>query len=149
MLLRALAEAEPDPHAQATALLRWLGSGGVLGSGFPAYESVPEALLLQYPLVVLLGALEAAPQDEAVLAGAARLFAGWDFGQTRAADRAGLSAEWKQRLLACGLAAGDEDRLCRSRAARGGALARACQRSARDRATTECRHPAHRFRTGR
>lgn len=106
VLRRALADTYPDPRAQATTLLRWLGSAGRRGGEPEFYELIAEMLLMRYPLTVLLGALEAAPHDETLLAGAVRLFNGGCFRHQRAADRAALPAEWQKRLLEYALGPG-------------------------------------------
>lgn len=115
----AAIEAElPDPIERARALFELFGSGAGPWSGYPAYESMPERLLLAMPLDVLLAAIGDAP-DEQRREGAARLFSSWDFKQKRAADRAKIPEELRRRLLAHAKASAHEDNLKRARAALG------------------------------
>jgi hypothetical protein len=108
-LRQALAEQIPDSKERIRALFGWYGSGTGSWSGFPAYEDVAEKLLLDYPTVDLIAALEGKDLTLAQLEGAARLFAGWTFSQKRPNDRRLLPAGWKQRLLQHSLATATRD----------------------------------------
>jgi hypothetical protein len=110
----ALAQEQPQINERLLVLLGWFGSGAGPWSGFPAYEEVPEKLLLQYSTEDLLGALESSDLSKAQLEGAARLFAGWNFGQQRPTDRNKLSKALKGRLLAQALRSADADKRDRS-----------------------------------
>jgi hypothetical protein len=112
----ALASEYPDLTQRAIVLLRLFGSGEGPWSGYPSYEGVPEALLLELPLEVLVAAAGDAA-DARVTEGAARLFAGWGFGRQRGADRAALPAELKRRLLEHAERSANEDNRARARAA--------------------------------
>jgi hypothetical protein len=112
----ALASEYPDLGQRAVMLLRLFGSGAGPWSGYPSYEGVPEALLLEMPLDVLLAAAEEATDDR-VTEGAARLFAGWYFGCQRPDDRAALPAELKRRLLEHAERSAHDDNRVRARAA--------------------------------
>jgi hypothetical protein len=106
----------PDALARARVLLLLYGSGGGRWSGYGSCEGVPEHLLLQMPLDLLLGAIGDA-SDERMREGAARLFSSWDFGKQRAADRALLPAALKRTLLAHVEAEANEDKRARARKA--------------------------------
>jgi hypothetical protein len=106
----ALAEEQPQINERLLVLLGWFGSGAGPWSGFPAYEEVPEKLLLQYSTEDLLGALGSAELSKAQLEGAARLFAGWNFGQQRPTDRNKIPKALVGRLLAQALSSADKDK---------------------------------------
>jgi hypothetical protein len=106
----ALAVEQPRINERVLVLLGWFGAGAGPWSGFPAYEDVPEKLLLMYSTQDLLGALNSAQLSKAQLEGAARLFGGWTFGKERPADRSKLSPAWKARLLAHALGSRDKDK---------------------------------------
>ena len=117
----AAVEAElPDPIERARVLLDLFGSGVGRWSGHPSWEQVPEELLMDLPLAVLLAAIGDAP-DERRREGAARLFSSWSFGRRRAADRAAIPEGLRRRLLAHAEASSDEDKRRRARAALAGA----------------------------
>jgi len=93
-----LEEAVPDPVEQARVLFAWFGSGAGPWSGYPAYESVPESMLLDYPIEILVRAVDRADVTDAQILGAARFFGGWTFGQRRKRDRASCSASLRQQM---------------------------------------------------
>lgn len=116
----ALGDAMPDSRDRALALFAWFGSGEGPWSGYPAYESVTERILLLEPTAGLVAALDEAPRlrDEHLM-GAARYFGGWDFRCSRPDELAALPASLKRRLLAHVVKRGDEDRIARARKAFG------------------------------
>jgi hypothetical protein len=107
--------AYPDPVERARVLLEWFGHGEGPWSGFPSYESVPESCLLRMRLDAIVEAAESPPQSEALLEGAARLLAGWEFGSERGGDLARVPANLKRRLLEHSLASPDDDKRSRAR----------------------------------
>ncbi len=110
-------EAElPDPKARARVLLELFGSGRGPWTGFPSWEGVPEKLLLELPLDVLLSAIGDA-SSERIREGAARLFSSWWFGRSRAAERAQIPAGLRRILLDHVMASSDEDKRARARSA--------------------------------
>jgi hypothetical protein len=113
-LLRA---AVPDPIARVRALYEWFGSGKGPWSGYPPYEGAAEQLLLAYPNEVLLAALDASTDNPAAVYGAARLFGGWNFSQTRKADRKRCPEPLQQRMLDAVIRHGNTDNLQRFRSA--------------------------------
>jgi len=116
-LLLALEAAYPDGNARIRALLAWFGSGEGPWSGFPSYESVPENLLMTFPMDDLLRALELPELTHAHLEGAARLFGGWQFGTKRGQDLARLPGPLRKRLLEHSMASTDSDKRSRAQAA--------------------------------
>ncbi len=75
----------------------WFGTGAGPWNSFYEYEQVPEVLLLEYPIDVLL---EAADTDTDVMVlGAARLFGGDGFDYRRAADRARCPERLRLHML--------------------------------------------------
>jgi hypothetical protein len=82
-----LGEAYPAAQEQVLALFGWFGSGAGPWSGFPSYESVPERLLLFHSTLLLVETLKAATPTDRQWIGAARYFAGWEFGRTKKSDR--------------------------------------------------------------
>ncbi len=55
-------------------MLRWFGSGVGTWSGYPAYENVPEALLVTLGTPPILDAIAGRALDAAALSGLARYF---------------------------------------------------------------------------
>lgn len=114
-LRAALAKEFPDTRQRILALFSWYGSGDGPWSGFPAYESAAEELLLDIPTPDLVAAAQADNLTDAQLEGAARLFGGWDFSQRRPDDRKTLPAPLKKKLLDHSLKSTDEDKLGRAK----------------------------------
>jgi hypothetical protein len=115
-LTAAIEVEHPDPIERARVLLDLFGSGAGPWSGFPTYEMVPEQLLLDMPLDVLLAAIGDEP-DERRCEGAARLLCSWRFGRQRWADLAKIPEALRRRLLAHVEATPDEDKRGRARMA--------------------------------
>jgi hypothetical protein len=105
----------PDSNRRVRALMSWFGSGAGPWSGFPSYESVPEEMLLEYPTLELLAAIQDQSMTEIEQEGAARLFAGWYFNQRRPEDNQLIPADLKRTLLEHSLKSTDEDKLSRAR----------------------------------
>jgi hypothetical protein len=78
--------------------LKWDGLGVGPRSGYPAYEDIPEKLLLEFPISQLIAASEGTELTDSQLEGAARLFAGW-IGTKREDDLKALPSALKKRLL--------------------------------------------------
>lgn len=70
--------------AAVRALLRWYGAGAGPWSGFPAYETVAERLLVTFSSTTLVAALDGDLEGQQ-LTGAARHCAGWHFRKQRRA----------------------------------------------------------------
>jgi len=111
----ALANEYPDKRERVLKLFEWFGSGAGPWSGFPAYESVAEQMLLEYPTPELLSSVAKVSLTEEQTEGAARLFAGWEFNRQRPRDNALLPAELKRRLLEHSLTSTDDDKLGRAK----------------------------------
>jgi hypothetical protein len=88
----------PDEQTRILALYAWFGSGEGPLSGFPSYEMVAEELLLYSQTEALIETAKATKTAQQ-LEGAARLFGGWTFRQSRPSDLARLPPNLKQRLL--------------------------------------------------
>ncbi len=114
-LRAALAEEFPDPRQRILALFSWYGSGDGPWSGFPAYESAAEELLLDLPTLDLIAAAQTDNLTESQLEGAARLFGGWSFSKRRPDDRRTLPASLKKKLLVHSIKSTDEDKLGRAK----------------------------------
>jgi hypothetical protein len=114
-LRAALAKEFPDTRQRILALFSWYGSGDGPWSGFPAYESAAEELLLDIPTLDLVAAAQTDNLTDTQLEGAARLFGGWDFSQRRPDDRKTLPATLKKKLLDHSLKSKDEDKLGRAK----------------------------------
>lgn len=118
---QALACAYPDEQERIEMLFRWFGNGKGPWTGFPGYESVPEVLLLHYPLARLASVCQL-HSDSRFLEGAARLFAAFCV-QKRAIDESFvLESSLRQKLLEHVLLNPvahdeDEDRIARARKA--------------------------------
>lgn len=107
----------PDTRARILALLHWFGSGAGPWSGFPAYEMVPESLLLDFSTKELLDVIESTPLTGTQTEGAARLFGGWDFSQKRPGDLKTLPADLKKKLLEHSMKSKDTDKRGRAKRA--------------------------------
>lgn len=118
-----MARVYPDDVERARILFEWFGRGEGPWSGFASYEEVPEWCLLQLPLDVLVETARGEPQTASLREGAARLFAGWDFGQERPDDLQQLPADLKLVLLKHALASPDDDKRARARRAFGASRA--------------------------
>jgi hypothetical protein len=110
----ALERAVPDLETRILTLFEWYGSGVGPWSGFPSYESVAEAFLLEDPIDQLVAALIDHPLTARHLEGAARYFAGYCFTQ-KADERELIPQELKQRQLTHSLESTDEDKIGRAR----------------------------------
>jgi len=111
----ALAKEYPDQHTRILRLMAWYGSGAGPWSGYPAYESVAEQMLLEYPTPELVSAVAGQHLSEIETEGAARLFGSWDFNQTRPSDNALIPADLKRTLLEHSLQTADEDKQARAK----------------------------------
>ena len=69
----------------------WFGSGAGPWSGYPAYESVTEQLLLYYPTPLLIDALTTSTPSDAQWLGAARFFGNWGFSQAKKGETSCLT----------------------------------------------------------
>ena len=74
---------------------------------------------LDFPTPELIAVASRSDLTEPELEGAARLFAGWDFGRRRPDDRKLLPADLKKKLLEHSLKTSDEDKIGRARHAFG------------------------------
>lgn len=119
LLLGALCDAFPGAQEQVLTLFGWFGSGSGPWSGYPAYESVPEQLLLYFPTQFLVDALTGSTPSETQWLGAARYFAGWDFRRNKNKDGKRLSSELKRQLLAAAKTTGIRDNIERAQRAFG------------------------------
>lgn len=106
-LRAAFTAANPDRDAAIRTLLVWFGSGNGRWSGFPGYEDVVGQLLLDYPTDRIIAAAQAPDASDALLEGAARYLAGWDFSKRHPQDMALIPVSLKQRLLEHTLRTGD------------------------------------------
>ncbi len=110
----------PDENKRILALLGWYGSGAGPWSGCPAYEEMPDELLLRFPTSKIISVVQSTSMSEAQMEGAARFFGGWDFSHTRPNDLKLLSADLKKELLDQALKSKIEDNIERARKAFGG-----------------------------
>jgi hypothetical protein len=118
----ALESGLPDEDGRIQALLEWYGSGAGPWSGFPSYEQAAEDLLLEYPTVRVLQAIESVQLSSAQLQGAARLFGGWSFSNQRPGELRELPATLKKTLWLCVKDTADDDKRARARRAFRGPL---------------------------
>ena len=116
-LQQAICQAHPDAAQRALVLFDWFGHGLGPWSGFPAYESVAESLLMRIPITDILHSLDSPDLSETKLEGAARFLAGWEFRSRRRPELAQLPDETKRRLLAHIQQSASQDKLARARAA--------------------------------
>ena len=116
-LKKALIKECPVTSERILALSNWFGSGDGPWSGFPAYESIPETLLLEYRLTDILSIVKSTTITDTQLEGLARLLAGWDFSQKRPKDVGNIPADIKKLLLDHSLKSTIEDNHDRAKAA--------------------------------
>lgn len=109
---QSLDAAYPGPDERIAATLRWYGAGTGRTSGFPTYEDVPGQVLLRERTADVIAVVEGT-RDHAVLLGALRLWAGWNFRQRRD-ELTGLAPETRQGLINLARTTGDADRLSRA-----------------------------------
>ena len=109
----------PDPVARARSLLGWLGRGSARWSGFPIHELVAIALLHRITTLDLLNSVDSGMGEEAVLDGAARFFASFEFQALRAPELAQMPEALRRRLATRVGNGQDADRVARVRAAFG------------------------------
>ena len=117
LLLEVLRIEIPDPKRQVLTLFGWFGSGAGPWSGFPAYESVAEELLLDFSTEDLVDVAAAEALNEQQLEGAARFFAGSTFATRRPEDRDSVPPDTRRCLLEHALKSGDADKVLRARKA--------------------------------
>jgi hypothetical protein len=101
----------------ASSLLHWFGRGAGPWSGFPAYESLPELLLIRLGTDAVLGSIADHELPESQLAGLARYFGSYDLHRTRRSDPQKLPDPLRARLLAHVRAEGIADNVQRLEAA--------------------------------
>lgn len=116
-LRAALSKEYPKTTDRIRALLGWYGSGAGPWSGYPSYEDVAQELLFDFKTEEVIAAVANEDLSDAQLEGAARFFAGWDFGQQRPKDRDRLSSDLRHRLLSHSLKSQDDDKRVRAKRA--------------------------------
>lgn len=110
----AIEEAYPDTVQRAEVLFEWYGKGNGAWTSFPAYEEIPEYLLIDVPFEQLLSALRGSSVPEPRLEGAARFFAGWTFAKKHSAKLTSIPPALRQQLLDQGLKTEEPDRRARA-----------------------------------
>lgn len=115
----AMKKAYPDQTVRVRTLLAWYGSGAGPWTGFPAYEQVPESLLLQYSTASLVEAATQAPLNTQETEGLVRLFSLWNFENQRPGDLATIPSPLRKHLLGHAMSSTDEDKKARAFAALG------------------------------
>jgi hypothetical protein len=116
-LRSALERNIPDRSERVLALLEWFGSGAGPWSGFPSYESAAENLLLDFPTTEIIVATQSKRLNPAQTEGAARLFAGWSFGQQRPEGLQDVPDAFKKDLWDYTRNTQDKDKFWRARSA--------------------------------
>lgn len=121
------------PREAAWALLHWYGSGTGPWTGFPSYETIAMALLLELGADALLDALVGREPSDAVLDGLARYFGDSELARTRRSDLGKLGEPLRSRLLerTAALAQGDNPQRLAAALRRPEPLARASGELAR------------------
>ncbi len=113
-LLLALDASVPDEPTKARQLLRWFGCTGGKWTGAPAYQEVPEKMLVKFRWQVLVEAFMTEEgdirEDAPILEGMGRLVSGRLYLEQRAADIARFSKELKDALMKHALVSGDREK---------------------------------------
>ncbi|MFC5740809.1 hypothetical protein [Dyella tabacisoli] len=116
--LKSALQAEvADRDERIRRLLTLNGSGVGPWSGYPAYEDIANALLLDFPTERIVTVAQSPGAEDALLEGAARYFAGWGFKRYHPQDVDLIPAHLKGLLLEHTLHSGDpkdDDRLDRA-----------------------------------
>jgi hypothetical protein len=94
----ALNKLIPDEQERVYALLEWFGSGSGPWTGFPAWELIPDQLLLAYPLATIVEVIRTGPHSDALVEGAARLLASWSYQPRWTQQIAALPIDVKSML---------------------------------------------------
>ncbi|KYF99761.1 hypothetical protein BE20_58290 [Sorangium cellulosum] len=110
---RRLRASYATPELACAALLAWLGTGAGPWSGYPAYEMLPENLLLGFGLPTAIAAASAPGTSEAALRGAARLFASWEVVSSKKSQLGDIPEALWERLRTIVRAMGNADNLSR------------------------------------
>ncbi|MBE7449194.1 MAG: hypothetical protein HS111_09940 [Kofleriaceae bacterium] len=95
-----LRTAASDAGDVVIVLLRWFGSGVGAWSGYPTYESVPEALLVTLGTTQILDAITDRALDAAALSGLARYFGSWEYRKERRAELRSVPQALRDELVA-------------------------------------------------
>jgi len=119
LLRNSLAQEFPEISKRILALLTWYGSGDGPWSGFPAYESIAEDLLLDFRTTEIVSAVQSTSLTEQQLEGTARLFGGWNFSKRKPKDLKLVPATLKKTLLEHSLKSTAEDKIDRAKSAFG------------------------------
>jgi hypothetical protein len=108
-LKKALEAEIPDRDERIRRLLVLYGSGMGPWTGYPAYEDISSELLQDYPTEQIVAVVQVSNPDDALLEGAARYFAGWEFWRRHPKDLASVPTQLKERLLIHTMAYGDPE----------------------------------------
>ena len=127
-LYHVLVENVPERKHQVLSLLQWFGSGAGPWSGFPAYETAPENMLIHfYSVPEILLVLQEFPLTAEQVEGAARLLGGYTFRKHYEAHPEDLvPRDIQSKLLdfVIQTSPNDTDKLKRAQTAFGGVHAR-------------------------
>ena len=112
--VRLLNQSMPNKEKRILALLHWFGSGAGPWSGYPAYESVAEDMLLEYNIEEITILIKKENLSLTQIEGVARLFGGWDFSKKHPKGLDKISKELKIQLWNHVKATDDRDKLGRA-----------------------------------
>lgn len=104
----------PDRTQRIRKIMSWYGSGAGPWTGFPAYEEVPEKMLLQYSITDLVTAGLSASLNTTETEGFARLLSIWNFEKLRPGDLQSVPANLKSQLLEHVMKSEDRDKKLRA-----------------------------------
>jgi len=88
-----------DQDELILSLLGWFGSGAGPWSGFPAYEMIPEKMLLRIETRNIIKVVTTRTLTSSQMEGTSRYFVGWDFHRQKPKDENLITTELKQRIL--------------------------------------------------
>ena len=114
-LRKALEEEYPNQKERILSLFNWYGAGAGPWSGYPAYESAAEELLLEYEVEDLIEAIgDIHGLSSTQIEGAARLFGDWSFSQRKPDGRNKIPDSFKEVFWNQVKDTKDEDKLERA-----------------------------------
>jgi len=107
----------PNKKERISLLLHWFGSGAGPWSGYPAYESVAEDMLLEYKIEDIVSFAQNEDLTTTQVEGVARLLGGWDFSKKYPKGLEQVPKDLKKRLWEHVKTTKDDDKLGRAKRA--------------------------------
>ncbi len=110
-ITKILLKEYPDTKKRIRALFHWYGSGSANWSSGYSYEDIALSLILTYPTIDLVNALDVENSSELTLAGSAKVFTGWTFSRDRRDDIKKIPRKLIDRMLDYAVKTGDPKKI--------------------------------------